>query len=60
MAVYVGILAFVSRRHLRVKTAVALLLVVVTAEMTFQAGDTFKTLNGNEYYTCLLYTSRCV
>jgi hypothetical protein len=51
VAVYVGILAFVSRRHLRVKTAVALLLVVVTAEMTFQAGDTFKTLNGNEYYT---------
>ena len=51
VAIYAVVTALVSRRRLTVRPAYALLLLIVTAEMTFQAGDTYVTLNSTEYFT---------
>lgn len=51
VAIYALIVAFVARHKLRVRSASCLLLLVVVAEMTFNAGGTFRTLNSREYFT---------
>lgn len=49
-AVYAVILILVSRRKVELRPAYYLLLLVVTAEMTFNAGDGFKKLDSNEHF----------
>lgn len=50
-AIYAGITALAARRHVAVRPAYALLLLVVSAEMIFHGGEAFRTLNSNEYFT---------
>ncbi len=51
IAVYTVILALVTRGTLRRNIAYALLLLVVTAEMTLNAGNAILTVDANEYFT---------
>ncbi len=49
--IYAVVTALASSRRLKRHPAYALLLLIVVAEMTFNGGDTFRTLNANEYFT---------
>ncbi len=49
--IYAVITALAASRRLKRNPAYALLLLIVVAEMTFNGGDTFRTLNSNEYFT---------
>lgn len=50
-AIYAVIAVLISRRTINWRPATCLLLLVVVAEMTFNGGDTFRTLNSKEYFT---------
>ena len=49
--IYAIISALAARKKMAVRAAYMLLLLVVVAEMTLNAGATFKALNSNEYFT---------
>jgi len=51
IAVYGVIMLLVAQRKLVMRAAYAALLVVVTAELLFNASSTFEMLNNNEHYT---------
>ncbi len=51
IGVYAAILAVASRRVVRKRVVQALLLLVVTAEMTFVGANAIVEVNNNEYYT---------
>ena len=51
VALYAVILGLTARRKFLLRPAQCLLLLVVTAEMVFNGGASFKTLNANEYFT---------
>ncbi len=51
VGVYALITALTAHKKILQRTAYALLLVIVVGEMTIQAGDTYRTLNSNEYFT---------
>lgn len=51
IAVYTVVLLLCANRLFRQRVAYAVLLLVVTAEMTFGAGNTLLTMNSNEYFT---------
>lgn len=62
---YAVVTALVSRRRIEVRPAYCLLLLIVTAEMTFNGGASFKALNSKEYFTARKDyvdndTTRCV
>ncbi len=49
--IYAAVLMAIRRKKLVLRGGLALLLLIVTAEMTLGAGVTFQTLNQNEYFT---------
>lgn len=49
--VYAIILGLTSRRHILVRSAYALILLIVTVESVFNTGASFKTMQSNEYFT---------
>ena len=51
VALYGAVLLLVSRRKLLVRPAYCLLLLIVTAEMVFNGGASFKAVNSKEYFT---------
>lgn len=51
IAVYALVISLISRRKVEARPAYFLLLLIVTAEMTFNAGTSFKALNSKEYFT---------
>ncbi len=51
IAVYGIVMLLVSQKKLAKSLAYLLLMVIITAELLFNAGETFRQMNNNEHYT---------